>query len=100
MLNCKGKKKQKMKKVAQFGTVYKRPISRSMIPVTSHKGRIRDYDSGKEMFKSAMSRGDMECFFRLSDQFVTQRDIDQCGQSTMVMVLNTLEIDPGVSWKG
>ena len=42
----------------------------------------------------------MNCYFGLAAQFRTQDEPAFCGLSTLVMVLNTLEIDPKKVWKG
>lgn len=52
------------------------------------------------MFKEALDSGNMESYFHLSDQFVTQVEPSTCGPSTLVMALNALEIDPRIKWKG
>lgn len=52
------------------------------------------------MFREALESGNMESYFHLSDQFVTQVEPSTCGPSTLVMVLNALEIDPRTKWKG
>jgi len=55
---------------------------------------------GKQLFKEALGDGHMECFFKLSAQFRTQDEPAFCALSTLVMVLNALEVDPGKVWKG
>lgn len=47
-----------------------------------------------------MNDGYMEAYLHLSDQFVTQIEPFSCGPSSLVMVLNALEIDPRTKWKG
>ena len=42
----------------------------------------------------------MECYFPLAEQFRTQDEPAFCGLSTLVVLLNTLRIDPGRVWKG
>ena len=44
--------------------------------------------------------GHMNCYFRLASQFRTQDEPAYCGLSTLIMVLNAMEIDPGRVWKG
>ena len=44
--------------------------------------------------------GHMDCYFRLASQFRTQDEPAYCGLSTLIMVLNAMEIDPGRVWKG
>jgi len=55
---------------------------------------------GKSIFREALNEGYMENFFPLASQFRTQEEPAFCGLSTLVMVLNTLEVDPGKVWKG
>jgi hypothetical protein len=43
---------------------HKRPLPNSLIPFASKEG--------KEVFTEALIEGTMECFFPLSEQFVTQ----------------------------
>lgn len=50
---------------------------------------------GQEIFKEALVSGHMECYFKLAAQFRTQDEPAYCGLSTLVMVLNSLEVDPG-----
>ena len=50
---------------------------------------------GQEIFKEALASGHMECYFKLAAQFRTQDEPAYCGLSTLVMVLNSLEVDPG-----
>ena len=56
-------------------------------------------EDGKKLFRDAMSSGHMECYFKLASQFRTQDEPAYCGLSTLIMVLNALEIDPGKVWK-
>jgi glutathione gamma-glutamylcysteinyltransferase len=42
----------------------------------------------------------MECYFPLSEHFLTQSAPPTCGPSTLSMVLNALQLDPQRSWKG
>jgi len=65
---------------------YKRPLPEICIAYNTKRG--------KEIFTEAMESGHMECYFNLAAQFLTQ-DGMYCGLTTLVMVLNTLEIDPG-----
>ncbi|ELT92982.1 hypothetical protein CAPTEDRAFT_98887, partial [Capitella teleta] len=55
---------------------------------------------GKAIFKEAMLSGHMDGYFPLAAQFRTQDEPAYCGLSTLVMVLNALEVDPGRVWKG
>jgi len=55
---------------------------------------------GKKIFIEALSQGNLESYFTLSEQLITQPDLTSCGTSSLTMVLNTLQIDPGKQWKG
>ncbi|ESO10000.1 hypothetical protein HELRODRAFT_167837 [Helobdella robusta] len=55
---------------------------------------------GKLIFQEALLSGHMDCYFPLAAQFRTQEEPAFCGLSTLVMVLNTLEVDPKRVWKG
>ena len=52
------------------------------------------------MFNEAIAEGNMECYFPLSEQFMTQKGPPTCGSTTLSMVLNALSLDPQQSWKG
>ncbi|XP_033741779.1 glutathione gamma-glutamylcysteinyltransferase 3-like [Pecten maximus] len=54
---------------------------------------------GKEIFKEALVTGHMCCYFKMAAQFSTQTEPAFCGLTTLVMILNALEIDPGKIWK-
>jgi len=41
----------------------------------------------------------METYFVLASQFSTQEEPAFCGLTTLVMVLNALEVDPKKIWK-
>uniref|UniRef100_A0A914VU22 glutathione gamma-glutamylcysteinyltransferase n=1 Tax=Plectus sambesii TaxID=2011161 RepID=A0A914VU22_9BILA len=55
---------------------------------------------GKTLFTSSLLRGHANIYFKLAAQFRTQDEPAFCGLSTLVMVLNALEVDPGRVWKG
>lgn len=71
---------------------YRRKLPDSCIPFSSPKG--------KKIFQEALLSGHMECYFKLAAQFRTQDEPAFCGLSSLVMVLNALEIDPEQVWKG
>mmetsp|Transcript_17797 Transcript_17797/g.56903 ORF Transcript_17797/g.56903 Transcript_17797/m.56903 type:complete len:429 (-) Transcript_17797:1237-2523(-) len=48
----------------------------------------------------AMAEGNMVSYFSLAQQYRTQDEPAYCGISTLVMVLNALEVDSGRIWKG
>ncbi|KAK3096437.1 hypothetical protein FSP39_000108, partial [Pinctada imbricata] len=72
--------------------IYRRPLPSSCIDFSSPEG--------KNIFQEALDAGNMECYFRLAAQFRTQDEPAFCGLTTLVMTLNSLEIDPGQVWKG
>ena len=47
-----------------------------------------------------MEDGYCEAFFTWVQQFVTQNEPSTCGSASMAMMLNALQVDPGVNWKG
>ena len=57
-------------------------------------------ECGKQMFQQALADGFMEGYFSLAEQFLTQAEPAYCGLTTLTMVLNTLSVDPGQTWKG
>ncbi|KAK6170159.1 hypothetical protein SNE40_018623 [Patella caerulea] len=71
---------------------YRKPLPETCISFSSNEG--------KTLFKEALSSGHLACYFKLAAQFRTQDEPAFCGLSTLVMVLNALEIDPGQIWKG
>jgi Phytochelatin synthase len=73
-------------------TFYRRPLPSSCIAFSSTQGR--------ELFKQAMLQGYLEAYWSLAEQYHTQDEPAYCGLSTLSMVLNALEIDPGRLWKG
>eukprot|EP00933_Yihiella_yeosuensis_P049472 TRINITY_DN4642_c0_g3_i1.p1 TRINITY_DN4642_c0_g3~~TRINITY_DN4642_c0_g3_i1.p1 ORF type:complete len:478 (-),score=94.11 TRINITY_DN4642_c0_g3_i1:379-1776(-) len=55
---------------------------------------------GQKLFREALVKGGMGCFFRLIEQFRTQDEPAFCGLGTLTMVLNAMNVDPGRTWKG
>jgi glutathione gamma-glutamylcysteinyltransferase len=55
---------------------------------------------GKELFKSALLKGDANIYFSLSGNFTMQSEPAFCGLGSLAMVLNALSVDPGKRWKG
>jgi len=55
--------------------------------------------SGKRIFQEALLEGHMETYFVLASQFSTQEEPAFCGLTTLVMILNALEVDPKQIWK-
>lgn len=73
-------------------TYYRRKLPESLHALTSNTGRT--------MFRSALSQGTAEAFFSLSGNFTMQSEPAFCGLGSLTMVLNALEVDPGKRWKG
>ncbi|KAJ3206549.1 hypothetical protein HDU82_004440 [Entophlyctis luteolus] len=59
-----------------------------------------DSDAGRLTFAQAVAGEHMEIFFVLAMQFATQSEPAYCGLGTLVMVLNSLQVDPLRQWKG
>eukprot|EP00529_Nitzschia_sp_RCC80_P025151 CAMPEP_0113465038 /NCGR_PEP_ID=MMETSP0014_2-20120614/13522_1 /TAXON_ID=2857 /ORGANISM="Nitzschia sp." /LENGTH=542 /DNA_ID=CAMNT_0000357161 /DNA_START=193 /DNA_END=1818 /DNA_ORIENTATION=- /assembly_acc=CAM_ASM_000159 len=55
---------------------------------------------GKKIFQSALQHDGLKSFYHLIQQYHTQTEPAFCGVSTLVMVLNTLSVDPHQHWKG
>ena len=47
-----------------------------------------------------MAVGNLDSYFPLSEQYLTQSEVEYCGPATLVNVLNALKIDPKNQWKG
>jgi hypothetical protein len=71
---------------------YRRELPAPAVAFSSAEGRL--------LFRQALADGSMEAFFPLAEQLHTQAEPAYCGLATLVVVLNTLAIDPGVEWKG
>eukprot|EP00511_Aplanochytrium_stocchinoi_P009958 CAMPEP_0204862452 /NCGR_PEP_ID=MMETSP1348-20121228/2526_1 /ASSEMBLY_ACC=CAM_ASM_000700 /TAXON_ID=215587 /ORGANISM="Aplanochytrium stocchinoi, Strain GSBS06" /LENGTH=483 /DNA_ID=CAMNT_0052012403 /DNA_START=188 /DNA_END=1639 /DNA_ORIENTATION=- len=81
--------------------VKEKPLSvfRRELPVPPALGSFTS-EAGRRLFAEALSNGTMEVYFALAEQFRTQDEPAYCGMTTLVMVLNTMAIDPGRIWKG
>lgn len=71
---------------------HKRPLPENLIALSSTQGKI--------LFREALEFGDMESYFPLAEQFITQSEPSYCSLSTLAMVLNALNYDPKKIWKG
>jgi hypothetical protein len=71
---------------------YRRPLPETAVEFGS--------DLGKQIFRQALVEGYMEGYFSLAAHFHTQSEPAYCGLGTLVMVLNSLSIDPNRLWKG
>ena len=72
-------------------TFHRRKLPDNLLPLNSPLGR--------ERFRESLLKGDMECFFPLSEQFITQSEPSFCSLSSLAMVLNALDHDPQRTWK-
>ncbi len=73
-------------------TYYKRILPSSCISFDSERGKV--------LFRQALDENNMESYFPLSMQFLTQSEPAYCGLGTLCMVLNASGVDPGRKWKG
>uniref|UniRef100_A0A914W261 glutathione gamma-glutamylcysteinyltransferase n=1 Tax=Plectus sambesii TaxID=2011161 RepID=A0A914W261_9BILA len=71
---------------------YRQPLPSTCVDFSS--------ELGKKLFSSSLLKGHANIYFKLAAQFRTQDEPAFCGLSTLVMVLNALEVDPGRVWKG
>ncbi|KAJ1930129.1 hypothetical protein IWQ60_000603 [Tieghemiomyces parasiticus] len=71
---------------------YRRQLPAILTSFTSPEGRAR--------FKESLLSGYAEGYFNLAGNFTTQSEPAFCGPSSLAMVLNALEVDPGQPWKG
>ncbi|CAI5442711.1 unnamed protein product [Caenorhabditis angaria] len=70
---------------------YRRPLPETCIDFSSSQG--------KQIFTNSLLKGCANIYFKLASQFRTQDEPAYCGLSTLVMVLNALEVDPEQVWK-
>jgi len=73
-------------------TFHKRALPSPLISLSS--------ELGKQIFREALLTQGLESFFPLSEQFITQSEPSFCALSSLAMVLNALNHDPGKVWKG
>ncbi|KAM0746898.1 Phytochelatin-domain-containing protein [Meredithblackwellia eburnea MCA 4105] len=71
---------------------YKRKLPQSCTAYASPQG--------KQLFKTALLEGNLEGYFPLSSQYITQNEPAYCGLGTLCMILNALDVDPRRKWKG
>ncbi|GAA6048688.1 hypothetical protein JCM3770_002022 [Rhodotorula araucariae] len=72
-------------------TFYKRPLPASCTAFASPEG--------KALFAKALAEGNMESYFLMAPQMVTQNEPAFCALGTLVQILNSLEVDPQRRWK-
>lgn len=56
--------------------------------------------AGKALFQQSLAAGELEGYFSLSQNLVTQSDARIAPLTTLSVVLNALNHDPGARWKG
>ncbi|KAJ2707639.1 hypothetical protein FB645_000616 [Coemansia sp. IMI 203386] len=81
-----------IKKPGQEKTFYRRELPEGLVSFTSPQGR--------KLFKESLNEGYAEGYFNLAGNFTVQSEPAYCGPSSLAMVLNALEVDPGRKWKG
>ena len=72
-------------------SIFKRPLPQELVQFSSKKGRA--------LFAQSMMSGEMEPFFPLAEQFVTQEEPTYCALGSLTMVMNALGVDPQRRWK-
>lgn len=77
--------------LASQTSFYKRPLPASCTAFASPEG--------KELFATALREGNLEAYFVLAPQAVTQNEPAYCALGTLVQILNSLEVDPMRRWK-
>ncbi|VDN55582.1 unnamed protein product [Dracunculus medinensis] len=70
---------------------FRRKLPKSCVDFSSSEG--------KKLFTESLLSGYANIYFKLAAQFLTQEEPAYCGISTLVMVLNALDVDPGKIWK-
>lgn len=73
-------------------SLYKRIPNKLGIPFQSSKSQT--------LLKETIEEGNCVAFFDIIDQFQTQSDPTFCGPTTLIVILNSLGIDPNKKWKG
>ena len=88
--------------MATKNSIYMRKFPKYLIPFTSSQGMTELFLThiGKKMFQQCHMQGYMDSYFALSEHFATQAAPEYCGPGTLVVILNTLKIDPLRQWKG
>lgn len=71
---------------------YRRPLPEGLIAFSSVEGRA--------IFGEALALGGMDGWFPLAEHLHTQSEPAFCALGSLVVVLNSLAIDPARAWKG
>ncbi|KAJ3024101.1 UNVERIFIED_CONTAM: hypothetical protein HDU68_008323 [Siphonaria sp. JEL0065] len=77
---------------APTNSFYKRELPETCTAFQSDKGRA--------IFHESITGPYMESYYNLSMHYTTQAEPAYCGLSTLVMILNALQVDPLRQWKG
>jgi glutathione gamma-glutamylcysteinyltransferase len=73
-------------------SVHKRVLPATLIALSSPEGR--------QLLVESLANQTAESYWSLTEQFVNQSDPAFCGVTTLLMVLNAMNMDPNVRWKG
>ena len=73
-------------------SVYKRILPDSLISLDSKRGR--------QYLLESLSSSTAESYWSLSQHFSNQSDPAYCGVTSLLMVLNSMGVDPHVRWRG
>lgn len=55
---------------------------------------------GRQYLQESLVDGMAESYWTLTEQFVNQSDPAYCGVTTLLMILNAMNVDPNSRWKG
>jgi hypothetical protein len=73
---------------AAVESFHRLPLELPCVPFSSHEGR--------RLFTHVLTDGTyINNYFTLTEQFLTQPTLTFCGMTTLVVILNSLQIDPG-----
>jgi glutathione gamma-glutamylcysteinyltransferase len=73
-------------------SVHKRVLPSNLTALSSPQGR--------QYLLESITKCTAESYWNLTEQFVNQSDPAFCGVTTLLMVLNAMNVDPNVRWKG
>lgn len=73
-------------------SVHKRVLPDKLIALSSPKGR--------SMLLHALQNHTAESYWSLMEHFTNQSDPAYCGVTTLLIVLNSMSVDPNIRWRG
>lgn len=73
-------------------SVFKRVLPKSLVQLDSKLGR--------QYLLESLSSSTAESYWALSQHFTNQSDPAYCGVTSLIMVLNSMGVDPQVRWRG